>query len=76
MNSFKKIFVVISLLLAIVLGEAFAADPSFNIVPATGTDLKLHCNYDFNMYMKAGAQVYNAFDSTIKFDNANILLTH
>lgn len=74
MTFFKKIsWWLFSLVL---LGITFAADPSYNFLPASGTELKMHCNYNGNLYLKAGGQNYNAFESTINFDSTNLQINH
>lgn len=58
------------------LGATFAANPSYNFAPASGTQLKLHCNYTMNLSLLAGGLNYNAFESTISFDASNVVVTH
>lgn len=72
-----KIIVTLVLSTLSILGIAtFAADPSFSITPISGTQLKLYCTYNFGILINPNGQWYNGFDSTLKFDNANIALTH
>lgn len=60
--------------LAVLPFASFSADPSFSITPASGTELKLHCLYDFGIVISPGGQSYNAFNSTLSFDHATISL--
>lgn len=64
------------LLLLAIFGATFAANPSYNFLPASGSELKLHCNYNWNLSLLAWWQNYNAFESTISYDSSNISLTH
>ena len=72
-----KKLVLISILIALsqTVGISFAADPSFSFSVVSGTELKLHCEYDMSVNLNAGSQNYNAFASTIKFNGAEVLLT-
>ncbi len=63
-------------LLCLFLGGVFAADPSYNFSPTSGSQLKLHCNYIWNLSLVANSQNYNAFESTIRYDSWNISLSH
>ncbi len=70
---------VLSLVLGVlsILGiSSFAADPSFSITPSSGTQLKLHCKYNFWILINPGGQTYNGFDSTLKFDSSSIAILH
>lgn len=73
MKSFKRLG---WLLIVVLFGATFAANPSYNFAPASGTELKLHCNYTMNLSLLAGGQNYNAFESTISFDSGNVIVTH
>lgn len=74
MTFFKKIWSW--LLILGLFGSVFAVNPSYNFVPESGSQLKLHCNYVGNLSLLASWLNYNAFESTISFDSANIDLTH
>jgi hypothetical protein len=65
-----------SLLLLVLFGATFAQNPSYNFAPASGAQLKLHCNYNGNLYLMAWWLNYNAFEATISFDSSNISLIH
>ncbi len=64
------------LLLLAFFGATFAQTPSYNFLPASGSQLKLHCNYNGNLYLMAWWLNYNAFEATISFDSSNVSLTH
>lgn len=64
------------LLLVALFGASFAANPSYNFLPASGSQLKLHCNYNGNLSLLAWWQNYNAFESTISYDSSNFSLIH
>ncbi len=64
------------LLLLALFGATFAQTPSYNFAPSSGTELKLHCNYNGNLYLMAWWLNYNAFEATVSFDSSNISLTH
>lgn len=59
-------------------GFSFAQEPtpSYNFSPASGTELKLHCNYQGHLFINAGWLNYNAFESTISYDSSNVSLNH
>lgn len=63
-------------MLVALFGASFAANPSYNFLPASGSELKLHCNYNWNLSLLAWWQNYNAFEATISYDSSNIFLTH
>ena len=72
-----KIIISLALCVLSILGsDSFAADPSFSITPISGTQLKLHCIYNFGLLINPNGQWYNWFDSTIKFDSGNISIIH
>jgi hypothetical protein len=42
--------------LSILGSGSFAADPSFSITPISGTQLKLHCIYNFGLLINPNGQ--------------------
>ncbi len=69
--------IILSFLLGLlsILGmTSFAANPSFSISPASFTG-KLHCEYMFDMILNPGWLSYNAFQSTIRLESWNVLIT-
>lgn len=64
------------LLLIALFGASFAANPSYNFVPASGTQLKLQCNYTFNVSALVDSWSYNWFAYAIKFNSWDANLSH
>jgi len=75
-RSAKIVATVVLGMLGMISIDIFAADPSFSITPTSGTQLKLHCAYNFGIIINPGGLGYNGFDSTLKFDNTNISVAH
>lgn len=72
----KKFVLASIMIIALMVWVDFAANPSFDILPASWSVLKLHCNYDFNVRLNAWWQNYNAFDATVKFNSWEVLVIH
>jgi hypothetical protein len=52
-----KIIISLALCVLSILGSgSFAADPSFSITPISGTQLKLHCIYNFGLLINPNGQ--------------------
>lgn len=75
-RSAKIILSLVLSVLSILSITSFAADPSFNITPIYGTQLKLYCEYNFGVVINPGGQSYNGFESTIKFNSGNVHISH
>lgn len=73
-----KLFAKIILLNLFVVSftTVFAADPSYNFLPVSWTQLKLHCNYIWNLHLSVWWLNYNAFESTILYDSSNVNIDH
>jgi len=54
----------------------FAASPNFSLSPASGQQLKLHCNYNLSVVLDPDTQEFNAFASTVKFNSWDVAISH
>lgn len=76
-TSTKKIIITLWLsLLSGLGGITFGSDPSFSLSIASGTQLKLHCTYTMGIMLNAWGMSYNGFDSTLKLDSGNVMISH
>ncbi|MFZ2150975.1 MAG: hypothetical protein WAZ12_03340 [Candidatus Absconditicoccaceae bacterium] len=77
-KQFAKNILIINGILIIIgyFSNVFAANPSFDIYPGSGSNLKLHCRYLFNAKLNAGGQSYNGFDYMINFNSGETNIIH
>ena len=64
------------MLIAIGWLSVFAANPSYWITPASWSNLKLYCKYNFNIALTPSWVSYNAFDATLKFNSWEVNIIH
>lgn len=64
------------LMVHLLCASVFAQSPNFSISPVSGTQLKLHCSYNFWIILDSNTLPYNGFDSTVQFDSWSVILTH
>lgn len=72
--SAKFLFSVVLSILSILGATTFAANPSFSISPASMTG-KLHCEYILGMIINPWGLGYRWFETTIRFDSGNTIIT-